>query len=157
MSIERLTTLFKKVSSAAVAALIIVGAIAPSASARDYTPKPPSWLVQAVESGKRCKKFERKMSDYGLPVTWFTYIAYRESKCQLGAVNARWKNGKIVWTLNANGTFDSGLFQINSGWRSLTHQTCGGGLEMLLKIDCNLKMAKVLYEDGGLRHWGFRV
>jgi hypothetical protein len=157
MSIERLTTLVKKASGAAIAALLIVGAIAPSASAREQAPKPPAWLVQAVEGGKRCKMFERKMADHGLPVTWFTYIAYRESRCRVGAVNAKWKNGKIVWTLNANGTFDSGLFQINSGWRTLTKQTCGGGLDLLLKADCNFKMAKVLYEDGGLRHWGFNV
>jgi hypothetical protein len=119
-------------------------------------PKPPNWLLQEVKNGHRCKKFERKMSDYGLPVKWFTYIAYRESRCRVGAVNAKWRNGKIVWTLNSNGTFDSGLFQINSGWRTLTKNTCGGGLDRLLSVDCNLKMAKVLYEDGGLHHWGFK-
>jgi len=160
MDIDILTTYRKKVIGVLVALLVVCGISAKPVDAKSSTntvPKPPNWLLQEVENGHRCKKFERKMSDYGLPVKWFTYIAYRESRCRVGAVNAKWRNGKIVWTLNSNGTFDSGLLQINSGWRTLTKNTCGGGLDRLLSVDCNLKMAKVLYEDGGLHHWGFKV
>jgi hypothetical protein len=156
MSIRRLSTWKKKISKAVVALALLSGIYPGVAEAKDQYPKAPQWIVDHVKSGKRCKEFEGKMSEYGLPVMWFTYIAYRESRCRVGAVNARWKNGKIVWTLNKNGTFDSGLFQINSGWRTLTKQTCGGGLEMLMTVDCNMKMAKVLLDNGGLRHWGFR-
>jgi hypothetical protein len=99
---------------------------------------------------------EPEIAAAGLPVTFFTYIAYRESRCRVNAINARWdKRGKIVWTLNKNGTYDSGVFQINSSWRTKTREVCGGGLEQLLKWKCNLRMAVELYGDGGLHHWGF--
>lgn len=118
---------------------------------------PPKWLVKRVENGDRCRKLEPAIAAAGLPVTFFTYIAWRESRCRVGAVNARWnKQGKIVWTLNRNGTFDSGVFQINSSWRTKTREVCGGGLDRLLKWDCNLAMAVELYSDGGLHHWGFK-
>lgn len=156
MSIRLSTTLKKKIRKAVVASALLAGFYPGVVEAKDGYPKAPQWIVDHVKSGNRCEKFERKMAEYGLPVMWFTYIAYRESRCRVGAVNARWKNGKIVWTLNKNGTFDSGLFQINSGWRTLTRQTCGGGLEDLMTVDCNMKMAKVLLDNGGLRHWGFR-
>lgn len=156
MSIQRLTTWKKKVAKLIVAAGIIGLANGANSVVAQGDPKPPQWMIDAVNNGDRCKQFESKMKDYGLPVKWFTYIAYRESRCRVGAVNAKWKDGKIVWTLNKNGTFDSGLFQINSGWRTLTKNTCGGGLDKLLTVDCNMKMAKYLYENGGLRHWGFR-
>lgn len=160
MDIDILTTYRKKVIGVLIALLVVCGANVKPVDAKSSAkpaPTPPNWILREVEKGNRCKKFERKMSDYGLPVKWFTYIAYRESRCRVGAVNAKWRNGKIVWTLNSNGTFDSGLFQINSGWRTLTKNTCGGGLDRLLSVDCNFKMAKVLYEDGGLHHWGFKT
>ena len=116
----------------------------------------PAWLVKRVANGDRCRKLEPAIADAGLPVTFFTYIAFRESRCRVGAVNARWdKRGRIVWTLNRNGTFDSGVFQINSSWRTKTREVCGGGLDRLLQWGCNLKMAQALYQDGGLHHWGF--
>jgi hypothetical protein len=116
----------------------------------------PAWLVKRVANGDRCRRLEPEIAAAGLPVTFFTYIAYRESRCRFNAINARWdKRGKIVWTLNRNGTYDSGVFQINSSWRTKTREVCGGGLEQLLKWKCNLRMAVELYGDGGLHHWGF--
>lgn len=156
MGIQRSTTWKKKIAQLIVAAGIIGAANGASGTLAKGDPAPPAWMLKAIEGGDRCKKFEPLMQQYGLPVKWFTYIAHRESRCNVGAVNAKWKNGKIVWTLNKNGTFDSGLFQINSGWRTLTKNICGGGLDRLLTVDCNMKMAKYLYENGGLRHWGFR-
>ena len=104
----------------------------------------------------RCPKYEELFADYGLvPVETFSYIAYRESRCRPKAVNARWDDdGNIVWTLNKNGTFDSGLLQINSTWKTVTRQICGGGIEMLKQLDCNLRVAKYLLDNGGLSHWG---
>jgi len=103
----------------------------------------------------RCSGFDKAFAYYGLPIKPFSFIAYRESRCNVDAVNARWDaNGNIVWTLNRNGTYDSGLLQINSSWKSVTRKVCGGGIELLRTLDCNLKVAKYLYDNGGLGHWG---
>jgi hypothetical protein len=112
------------------------------------------------DDAKRCRKFEKTFKEYGLPVEIFSYIAWRESRCNPKAINAKFKNGKIVWTLNKNGTYDSGLVQINSSWRTLTKQTCGSSnLQVLFDVHCNLKVAKFLLEQttGGLNNWGFGV
>lgn len=109
--------------------------------------------VAQAQSEKRCPQWEAKMKEHGLPVKEFSYIAWRESRCRIKAINAIWKNGKIVWTLNKNGTYDSGLLQINSSHKSLTRRVCKGGLEKLLEIDCNLKVAKHLYDAHGLDPW----
>lgn len=126
-------------------------------SAQQSTPRPPNWVVKAVKEGKRCRKYEPLFRAYKLPVIQMTYLAWRESRCRPGAVNAIWKNGKIVWTLNSDGSFDSGLLQINSSWKTVTSQVCRapfGKLDVLLDPVCNVKVAAYLYERGGLRHWG---
>lgn len=106
----------------------------------------------------RCPRFEELFAEYGLvPVETFSYIAYRESRCRPRAVNARWDaEGNIVWTLNKDGSYDSGLLQINSTWKTVTRQICGGGIEMLKQLDCNLRVAKYLLDNGGLGHWGVK-
>ena len=53
-------------------------------------------------------------------------------------------------------SYDSGLLQINSSWKSLTAQVCRskyGDLAPLLTVDCNLRVAKAIYEDGGIQNW----
>ena len=107
-----------------------------------------------VESDQRCPRWEPYFKEYGLPAKKFSYIAWRESRCRIKTVNARWdENGNIVWTLNKDGSYDSGLLQINSTWKTVTKNTCGGGIELLLNLDCNLRVAKYLYDNGGLGHW----
>jgi hypothetical protein len=111
----------------------------------------------------RCPKWEAKFEEYGLPVEVFSYIAYRESKCNPKAVNARWNSkGQLTYTLNNNGTWDSGLVQINSSWVRIVREVCKvdtgsfrRDLEALLKVDCNLKVAKWIMENssGRLRNW----
>ena len=111
----------------------------------------------------RCPKFEAKLKEYGLPVDVFSYIAYRESRCNPKSVNATWdKNGKIKWTLNKDGSFDSGLLQINSSWIRTVRQVCkvdtgswAKDLKVLLNLDCNLKMASWIMENtsGKLKNW----
>lgn len=116
--------------------------------------------IISPDQEKRCPRFEKLFKQYGLPVEIFSYIAWRESRCNPKAINAKFKNGKIVWTLNKNGTYDSGLVQINSSWRTLTEQTCGTrNLQVLFDVHCNLKVAKFLLEQttGGLNNWGFGV
>ena len=107
------------------------------------------------DENQRCPKFEPLFKEYGLePVDTFSYIAYRESRCRIKAVNARWdENGNIVWTLNKDGSYDIGLLQINSTWKTVTRNICGGDITMLYQLDCNLRVAKYLLDNGGLGHW----
>lgn len=114
-------------------------------------------FVQVVGS---CPQWEAKMAEYGLPVDPFSKIAYRESRCNPEAINARWDaQGNMVWSLNKNGTYDSGLFQINSGHKEHVRRVCGAdalpnNLAGLRTLDCNLSMAAFLYDNGnGLGHW----
>ena len=98
------------------------------------------------------------MAQYGLhPVEVFSYIAWRESGCRIKAINAKFDSqGNVTWTLNKDGSIDRGLLQINSTWKSVTAKVCGtkkGDLDVLLTLDCNLKVAKYLLENGGLGHW----
>ena len=108
---------------------------------------------------KRCPQYEPLLAAHGLrPVQAFSYIAWRESRCRPKAINARWnKAGKLIWTLNRNGSYDSGLLQINSTWKTVTRQTCGGGIDRLLTLDCNLRVAKYLLDNGGLGHWSLKA
>ena len=104
---------------------------------------------------QRCPDLEPTLREYGLrPVAVFSYIAWRESRCQVTAINARWNSaGDIIWTLNRDGSYDSGLLQINSSWKSVTRRICGGDISMLMTLDCNLRVAKYLLDNGGLGHW----
>jgi len=104
---------------------------------------------------KRCPQWEPLFKEYELPTEVFSYIAWRESRCRSIAINARFdKYGKVVWTLNKNRTYDSGLLQINSSWRTLTKQVCKTNLEGLLKANCNVKVASVIYNEGkGIGNW----
>ena len=105
---------------------------------------------------KRCPQWESKFKEYGLPVDVFSYIAWRESGCNPEAINAKFDaNGKVIWTLNKNGSIDRGLVQINSCWKSVTKKVCGTNLNGLLGIDCNLKVAKYIMDnsEGKLLNW----
>ena len=109
----------------------------------------------AQAQSKSCPKWEPAIKAAGLPVKEFSYIAWRESRCRIKAINAIWENGKIVWTLNKNGTYDSGLLQINSGHRELVKKVCKGDLPLLLTLPCNLSVAKQLYDAHGLQPWTY--
>jgi len=96
---------------------------------------------------KRCPKWEGQFAAFGLPVETFSYIAYRESRCNPLAHNK---------TLNRNGSQDRGLVQINSSWVTVTAKECAsqrGDLSVLFDVRCNLAVARYLYRNGGLRHW----
>ena len=111
--------------------------------------------TQASAATNSCPKWEPAIKAAGLPVKDFSFIAWRESRCRIKAINAIWKNGKIVWTLNKNKTYDSGLMQINSGHREMVKKVCGGDLVLLLTLDCNLAAAKYLYDAYGLSPWTY--
>lgn len=110
------------------------------------TPQPLPKGVPADET-KRCPQWESLIAEYGLPVETFSFIMWRESRCNPKAHNK---------TLNRNGTQDYGLVQANSSWKTVTANTCGtpyGKMNVLFNPRCNLAVAKYLYENGGLRHW----
>ena len=103
-----------------------------------------------------CPKWEPAIKKIGLPVKEFSFIAWRESRCRVKAINAIWnEKGEMIYHLNKNKTYDSGLMQINSGHRELVKKVCGGDLTLLLTLDCNLSVAKSLYDAHGLSPWTF--
>jgi hypothetical protein len=73
----------------------------------------------------RCPMWEPLFAEYGLPVDVFSYIAWRESRCNPNAQNATWKNGKMTYALNKNGSYDTGLLQVNSSWYTAVTGVCG--------------------------------
>ena len=96
---------------------------------------------------KRCPQWEAEFAAFGLPVKTFSYIAWRESRCNPLAHNK---------TLNRNKSQDLGLVQINSSWVTVTAKQCAsqrGDLSVLFNVRCNLAVARYLYRNGGLGHW----
>ena len=107
--------------------------------------KVSSQSLRPTAEVKSCPQWESKLKAQGLvPVKKFSYIMWRESRCL----------EKIVSKPNSNGTKDYGLLQINSSWKTVTRQVCGGtNLNVLLNSKCNLKVAKYLFDNGGIGHW----
>jgi hypothetical protein len=107
----------------------------------------PSPQVSSDEQ-KRCTVFEPLFRMHGLePVETFSYIAWRESRCDPRAHNK---------TRNRNGSQDYGLLQINSTWKTVTSTVCRskyGDMDVLFNLDCNLRVARYLLDNGGLGHW----
>lgn len=99
------------------------------------------------DESKRCPQWEPLIAEFGLPVEAFSFVMWRESRCQENAWNK---------TLNRDGSQDRGLLQINSTWKTVTAEQCGtryGKMSALFEPRCNLAVAKYLYENGGLGHW----
>ena len=115
------------------------------------------------DKSKRCPKYETLFAQYGLPVQIFSYIAWRESGCNPKAINAKWDaNGNMTYHLNNNGTWDTGLLQVNSSWIRSVRKVCGvntgsarGDLQALTDPDCNVRFAKWIMDNttGGLSNW----
>lgn len=93
---------------------------------------------------KRCPEWESELRSRGFPVKLFSYIMWRESRCNPKAHNT---------TLNRDKSRDLGLLQINSTWKTVTKNICGSDISELFNPDCNLKVAKYLYDNGGAGHW----
>lgn len=93
---------------------------------------------------KRCPEWENELKQRGFPVKLFSYIMWRESRCMPNAHNT---------TLNRDKSQDLGLLQINSTWKTVTRNICGTSIDGLFNPDCNLKVAKYLYDNGGAGHW----
>lgn len=114
------------------------------------------------DKSMRCPNLEPVLEAYGLfPIETWSYIAWRESGCNRKAQNATWDaNGNMTYALNKNGSYDTGLLQINSSWKSVTAEVCGekaveNKMQGLKKVDCNLRVARYIMEhsQGGLSNW----
>lgn len=116
--------------------------------------------------GLPCPEWHDAMRKAGLPVRVFAPIMYRESRCIPSAVGWNYKQGKshnncklsparTYRKCSAVRSYDLGLLQINSSWFSLTKATCkSSDVLILLKPECNLAVASVLWADGeGSSHW----
>lgn len=115
-----------------------------------------------------CPQWHDALRKHGLPVKVFAPIMWRESKCQPMAVGWNYHKGmshrdcklshaRTYRRCKAVKSYDVGLLQINSSWKTLTAQVCRyeyGKMLILQKPDCNLKVAAVLYDKGkGVSHW----
>ena len=119
-----------------------------------------------IKKALPCQQWHKLLRANGLPVEVFAPIMYRESRCQPTAVGWNYKKGfdHDNCKLSPAGTYrkcsyissyDIGLLQINSSWKSLTYQTCKTKeILTLQKPSCNLAMAAVIYNKGlGLGNW----
>lgn len=125
--------------------------------------KPPISNTYSVnlpnDKTKYCPKFEETFKKYALPPKVFSYIAWRESRCNPGAINAIWKDGKIVWTLNSNGSYDSGLLQINSSWFKTLREQFGYQPDDLMNPGVNALFASWIlhFSSGRLLNWNIKA
>ena len=127
-------------------------------------PTPPASSVYNIPSDpdKRCPMWEPLFREVGLePVEVFSYVAWRESNCRPDAQNATWdKNGNMTYHLNKDKSYDTGLLQINSSWKSKVAMVCGedavkNRMSGLKDINCNVKFAKWIMDNsaGKLGNW----
>ena len=113
-----------------------------------------------------CAKYHSLMREYGLPVRQFAWIMHRESRCIREAVGWNYHKGKGPSDCTdgayhrhrrcrAVKSWDVGLFQINSSWNTVTKQACGASTRsrILMNVECQFRVARVLYNHGGLAHW----
>lgn len=127
-------------------------------------PKLPMSVIYNISSDQsnRCPMWEPLFEEVGLlPVEVFSYIAWRESRCNPKSQNATWdKGGNMTYALNGDRSYDTGLLQINSSWRSRVADVCGESavknkMSGLKDINCNLKFAKWIMDNskGKLGNW----
>ena len=125
------------------------------------------------DPAKYCPKWEPLFEEQGLPPKLFSYIAWRESRCQPKAIGWNYYKGKshrdckvsayhTYKKCGAVKSYDSGLLQINSSWKTLTSRVCDskfGDLTVLKDPLCNVKVARDLYENssGKLSNWSIKT
>lgn len=102
-----------------------------------------------VEASGSCPQYEAVLRRY-LPaktVKTFSRIAWRESRCNPKSISA---------VRRSTGYPDVGLLQIQGSWRTVTIAICkprGSHIKALTGLDCQLRVARYLYDNGGLGHW----
>lgn len=118
------------------------------AAARKAGETAPAPTIRPKLTTNRCPEWEDELAALGLPPV-FSRIMWRESNCI----------EDIVSKTRYTGEPDVGLLQIQGSWRTVTANVCkvarADVIEALRRADCNLRVAKYLYDNGGLGHWGF--
>ena len=105
-------------------------------------------VAPAKAQAGSCPQWEPLFRKHGLPVKVFSRIAYRESRCNPKAVSVVRKS---------TGRPDVGLLQIQGSWVTVTSAVCGVDrkhvVRALTDASCNVRVARYLYDNGGLGHW----
>lgn len=95
-----------------------------------------------------CPQWEPMFRKHGLPAKTFSKIAWRESRCNPKSVSA---------VRSSTGRPDVGLLQIQGSWVTVTSQICRVPRKQVVRaltdVSCNLRVARYLYDNGGLGHW----
>ncbi len=95
-----------------------------------------------------CPQWEPLFRKHGLPVKEFSRIAYRESRCNPKSVSVVRKS---------TGRPDVGLLQIQGSWVTVTSAVCKVSRKRVVRAltdaSCNVRVARYLYDNGGLGHW----
>jgi hypothetical protein len=122
----------------------------------------------AQAQAKNCPEWEPLLRKYGLPVKEMSFILWRESRCQPKAIGWNYHKGKshrdctlapahIYKNCKAVKSYDIGVSQVNSGWKTVVAQVCKRPRRQLIRSlqdpVCNVKVAGYLYRNGGLGHW----
>lgn len=130
---------------AVVAAMLsILGGVSATQPAVRVSLPPPSVVATTVPAGLHCPEWYRPAEAAGWTdddLIHVDRIIWRESGCEQGATH-----------VNANGTVDRGLMQINDinlGWLADVGITAGD----LLVGGRNLQAARLLYEQHGWSPW----
>jgi len=107
------------------------------------------WASPAKAVTRSCPQYEAQIARY-FPrevVKTFSRIAWRESRCNPKSVSA---------VRRSTGYPDVGFLQVSGSWRSVTYRICEpkrDHIKALTNLDCNLRVARYLYDNGGLGHW----
>ena len=104
--------------------------------------------AHASAAANSCPKWEPLLAEHfpAKAVPIMSRIAYRESRCNPGSLSVVRKS---------TGRPDVGLLQIQGSWATVTRAVCKTQdvIKSLLNPKCNVKVARYLYDNGGLGHW----
>jgi len=104
--------------------------------------------AHASAAAQSCPKWEPLLAQHfpAKVVPAMSRIAYRESRCNPSSLSPVRKS---------TGRPDVGLLQIQGSWATVTRAVCKKPdvIKALLDPQCNVKVARYLYDNGGLGHW----
>ena len=104
--------------------------------------------AHASAAANSCPKWEPLLARHfpAKVVPVMSRIAYRESRCNPQSLSVVRKS---------TGRPDVGLLQIQGSWATVTRAVCKKPdvIKALLDPNCNVKVARYLYDNGGLGHW----
>ena len=104
--------------------------------------------AHASAAANSCPKWEPLLARHfpAKVVPVMSRIAYRESRCNAQSLSVVRKS---------TGRPDVGLLQIQGSWATVTRAVCKKPdvIKALLDPNCNVKVARYLYDNGGLGHW----